>query len=235
MTLRQLRLNLLIGVVGALVCAGNCAAGLVAYSNLGTPIAGAVLGVIPTVFYGERELIRAQRFTPTTSGRLSRLELLMDFATQRYVGRPRNIDQLTLRLVTEENGLPSNTELWSQLFVDQSFRSTGFPDASSISSFDVDAGLTLQEGMHYWLTATAISIGDTPYVWHYTSADVEPRGRYFVRGNEPDALGRWLVTPGVPNGELGLRVTVIPEPAAAALMLAASATLLAVRRRILCI
>ena len=55
---------------------------------------------------------------------------------------------------------------------------------------------------------------------------------YWVNGPPSLATGEWRIEnqQGL-SQEFGLRVTVIPEPAAAALMLVASVTLLTMRRR----
>lgn len=172
------------------------------------------------------EFKQAQRFTPATSGKLTKLDLLLDFQQSNALGH--NVDELTLTIVADDNGIPGSTELWSQTYFDKVTRRQSDP---STSSFNAANGIVLEEGLQYWLVATTPSTGNTKYIWWYTDTEKnEPRAMYQIRGL---VTGQWIVNLNYDDilRYFGLRVTVIPEPAAPALMVAASATLLAVRRR----
>lgn len=182
---------------------------------------------------GNGEFKLAQCFTPSVTGKLSRLDLLLKFNPATYLGA--NFDELTLRIVSDENGIPAGAELWSQTYVNETTR---IQDDSSSSSFGAANGIELELGTQYWLTATTMptALTSAPYRWSFTDTRKnEPRATYYIRGvpNGQWPVGQWIVNQydDVYPFEFGLRVSVIPEPAATALMLAASAAFLAVRRR----
>ncbi len=216
----------------SVACGSQCAAEVIAYDNIG-PVSrrqGYYLGSGNNIS-GEAKL--AQRFTPTTSGQLSKLELTMYFMPfENSALQLKNIDELTLSIVPDENGKPGATNLWSEVFINKTEVSGIYP-----SSFNVANGLSLDEGKNYWLVAATTSEGMFPYTWWLDGS--ENRGttaQNFIKAPAGAVTGEWLVNyqwnPQVKPPQLGLRVSVhVPEPAAAALMIIASATLLTVRRR----
>ncbi|MBL9165912.1 MAG: PEP-CTERM sorting domain-containing protein [Planctomycetaceae bacterium] len=143
-----------------------------------------------------------------------------------------NVDDLTLSIVRDDNGKPGTQILWSQNYIDNVPTGLG-----CIASFNVEGGLTLETGSKYWVVSRSTSVGTTPHTWYFANLPAsEPYAVYYFRSNNSSIpTGEWLVNgaPGLPSRliERTLTVTVIPEPAAAALMLAASAALIAVRRR----
>lgn len=226
MTLSQLRFALSVILLGITLCIGQCAAGVIAFSNFDPDLyynsGGWGVGSVLDIY----EFKQAQRFTPATSGKLSKLDLLFDFQQSNALGH--NVDELTLTIVADDNGKPGSTELWSQTYRDEATRRRDDP---STSSFNAANGIVLEEGLQYWLVAKTPSAGNTKYIWWYTDTGKnEPRAIYQIRGL---VTGQWMVNLNYDDilREFGLRVTVIPEPAAAALMLAAGAALLAMRRR----
>lgn len=226
MALSQLRFVLVAALLGITLCIGQCAAGVLAFSNFNPDLfynsGGWGVGSVLDIY----EFKQAQRFTPATSGKLSKLDLLFDFQQSNALGH--NVDELTLTIVADDNGKPGSTELWSQTYLDQATRRRDDP---STSSFNAANGIVLEEDMQYWLTATTTSAGNNKYIWWFTDPGKnEPRAVYYIRGF---TTGQWIVNQNYEDFpyEFGLRVTVIPEPAAAVLMLAASAALLTMRRR----
>ena len=210
----------------------QCAAGIIVYDNLPpTPYYPRVLAGLGM----RRDYVSqsAQQLTPASSGRLATLDLPILFG-----GRWEHADDLTLTIVSDDNGLPSAAKLWSQTYIDK-VRSNHLPAENTLPlSFDVENGLILQAGTRYWLIATANPVyAELHHYWAFTSnATADPQALH-IDNPQPDwpewPVGEWFLINGMSNveGTLGLRVTVIPEPAAAALMLAATATLLVVRRR----
>jgi hypothetical protein len=176
------------------------------------------------------EVKLAQRFTPQVSGQLSKLELgLTSFDSQNGLSG----DVITFAIVSDIDGKPGTTELWSQTYIGNVPPRTQIQGATS---FSVSGGPLLQEGIEYWLTSTTPPTSGT-HTWWLSPFPHEPYAFYFIRSfNQVE--GEWNVREsptwfGAPVYSHALRVTVIPEPAAAALMLAASATFIAMRRRAL--
>lgn len=231
MTLTQLRFSLLAFVCGSILCAGRSTAATVAYSNFDPTDNSTGRGYRLGNQGDDFETRVAQRFTPTSGGRLTKIELTLQYLPGEWSHGPINRDELTLVIVPDVNGKPSDDELWSQLYLDKTQR---MGPSQPHSSYEVTNGIALLEGASYWLVARATSEGYSPYDWSMAqSATTEDRALFYIRGTSSVVVGEWLVNHwynGVNDQELGLRVTVIPEPAAAAPLLAASATLLAFRR-----
>lgn len=219
-------------VVSIAIHGSQCAAGIIVYDNLPPG------GYYPRVLFGLGKYPHnvsqaAQQFTPASSGRLATLDLPILFG-----GRWQHADDLTLTIVSDDNGLPSAAKLWSQTYIDK-VRSNHLPAENTLPlSFDVENGLILQAGTRYWLIATANPVhAELVHYWAFTQDQTADPPALHIDNPQPDwpewPVGEWFLFNGMSNveGTLGLRVTVIPEPATAALMLAASATLLAVRRR----
>ena len=232
MTSTNIKLILAVVILSVAASPAQCVAEIIAFSNYDPGLAyDSGAWVVGPIGSGEYKL--AQRFTPSVTGKLSRLDLLLKFNPATYLGA--NFDELTLRIVSDENGLPAGAELWSQTYINETTR---IQDDFSSSSFGAANGIELEQGAQYWLTATTIprALTSAPYRWSFTDTGKnEPRAKYYIRSvpNGQWPVGQWIVNQyhDVYPFEFGLRVSVIPEPAAAALTLAASAALLVVRRR----
>jgi hypothetical protein len=198
-------------------------AGVVAFNNFGPNDTYRNEGVWQGTLFPQ-EVMSAQRFTPSVSGSLVRLELGLIFHAPASEDTRDIVDELTLSLVADVDGKPGTQALWSQLYVDQSPIEFGH-----VAGFDVIAGPSLTADTKYWLISKSPSTGSTPHTWFGALGPHEPSAMQFIRSASGHPLGVWNVFTDSPG--LALRVTVIPEPAAAALMLAASAALLAFRRR----
>jgi hypothetical protein len=229
----NLKLILAVAMLCLAARSSQCVAEVIAFSNYDPGSVYNSGGWVIGPAAGPYEFKLAQRFTPSVTGRLSKLDLLLEFNPVNYQGL--NVDELTLRIVSDENGIPAGAELWSQTYFNEATR---VQDDSSSSSFDAANGIELKQGAQYWLTATTIqgALALGPYRWWFTDTGKnEPRATYYIRGvqNGQWPVGQWIVNQYYDQYpfEFGLRVTIIPEPAAPALMLAASATLVAVRRR----
>ena len=174
------------------------------------------------------EVKLAQRFTPQISGQLSKLELGLSYSGQNG----QSGDEITLAIVPDVDGKPGAAELWSQTYIDSvPFRAQN----QGANSFSVSGGPLLQEGTKYWLTSTTPPSSGL-HLWWLSPFPHEPYALYFIRGTFNQVVGEWHVREsptwfGAPVYSHALRVSVVPEPAAAALMIAAIATFLAIRRR----
>ena len=230
MTSTQMRFISLATVALINLCGGRCFADVIAFDNLGANQRYTKLGVAQGSSDSEEDML-AQRFTAKVGGRMTKIETGMNFNVPG-IASPRNlnVDDLTLSVVRDDNGKPGTQVLWSQNYIDNV--PTGW---GRIASFNVEGGPTLETGSKYWVVSRSTSIGRAPHTWYMANRPVsEPYAVYYFRSNI-FTTGEWVVggVAGTPPRlfERTLRVTVIPEPAAAALMIVASATLLAVRRQ----
>ena len=228
MTLTQLKLTFLTAVLGAFVCASNGSASAIAYNSFGPNDTYESYGNWQgSDFFGETKL--SQRFTPQASGVLNKIELGFFFTPPELGGiTEQNVDELTLALVPDVNEYPGTQVLWSQFYAGNSPT-----DFGSVANFDVIDGPTLEAGTKYWLISRSALVGYRPHSWYRApSSDVPlPSPEPFAIANPQTAGGQWVRLTWPHDPGFALRVTVVPEPAAAALMIAASATLLAIRRR----
>ncbi|WP_145433415.1 hypothetical protein [Lacipirellula limnantheis] len=211
------------------VCGGPCCADVVTFNNFGSnPIyqpAGTWQG---SAEGGSEETMLAQRFTAKFGGRLAKIESGMTFNFPSQGSDPNNVDYLSISLVPDDSNKPGSQVFWSQNYINNVPITVG-----AIASFDVQAGPTLKAGSKYWVVSRSTSIGTTPYVWWLANPPASEPYAYYYFKSIAAVTGEWISgnTPPHRRHEFSLRVTVIPEPAAAALMLAASATLLAICRR----
>lgn len=230
MTSTHMRLISAATAILIVVCGGRCFADFIAYNNFGVNPIYQSVGTWQGSS-GLDEAMQAQRFTANLGGQLTKIETGMRFNSPgQGLSFASNVDRLTFSLVPDDNGKPGTQELWSQNY------GGNVPTVfGAIASFNVLAGPTLVPGSKYWLISRSTSIGSTPHVWWLANPPAnEPYAYYYLRG-ATIPTGEWVVNRGPstsPRGnERALRVSVmIPEPTAAALMLAASATLLTVRR-----
>lgn len=198
-------------------------AGVVAFNNFGPNDSYQNAGNWQGSLFND-EMMLAQRFIPSVSGPLGKLELGLFFLGPVSEDTSANVDELTLSVVADVNNEPGAQELWSQLYVDKSPTEFGH-----VAGFEVNAGPSLTAGTKYWLISKSPSTGTTPHTWYRSPGPHEPLAVQHIRSEVGHPLGVWNVFADSPG--FALRVTVIPEPAAASLMLAASASLLAMRRR----
>jgi hypothetical protein len=218
----RLRFILLPVLLGIAVCSSSCAAGVIAYNSFGPNDSYSFSGNWQGSFF-DHEMMLAQRFTPSVGGPLDKIELGLFFHAPSSERNAENVDELTLSLVADVNGKPGTQELWSQFYAGNSPTEHG-----PVASFDVAAGPTLNAGTMYWLTSRSTPVGFTPHVWDRSLTPHEPLALHYIRGGGPTLEGVWTVHTDSPG--FAMRVTLIPEPAAAALMLAATVTLVAIRR-----
>jgi hypothetical protein len=206
------------------ICGDRCFADFIAYNNFGTnPIYQPIATWQGS--WDSEEGMTAQRFNAKVGGRMTKLETGMTFSPTLH---ELNVDDITLSLVPDDNGKPGTQVLWSQNYI------CNVPTIfGSIASFDVEGGPNLTAASKYWVMSRSTSIGRGPHAWSFANQPAsEPYAYYYFRSNI-FTTGEWVVPQEPPayRYERTLRITVIPEPSAAALMLAASATLLTVRRR----
>lgn len=211
--------------VAVVVSTGSCTAGVVAFDNFGPNDSYDSWGNCQGSAFLD-EMMLAQRFTPEFSGVLDKFELGFFYVGGLSAETMGNVDELTLALVPDVNGEPGTQELWAQIYLDKSPTNYGY-----VATFDVAGGPTLEAGTKYWLTSRSTSIGFRPHSWYRAPAPSEPLGLYYIRSEWPEGVGKWHTIPPTDGHGFALRVTVIPEPAAPTLMLAASAALVAMRRR----
>lgn len=222
MTANRVKFNLLATAVSIVISAVQCFGGNVAYDSFGPDDTITEQGSYQGFYIAfERKL--AQRFTAQASGLLHQIEMAVTYSDSL----DNQGNEITLAIVPDIDGKPGTGELWSQTYIDQ----VGFfYEAKGATSFSASGGPLLQMGTKYWLTSSTPTDAGLHTWWHVTTPH-EPIAIYWLQGGGAHIENEWNVldAPGDPG--FGLRVTVIPEPAAATLMLAASATLLAVRRR----
>jgi len=179
--------------------------------------------------YHDQEVKLAQRFTPSISGQLHWIGMGLTYTDGL---NDQSGDVVTLAIVPDVDGKPGASELWSQIYIDK-VTNRGFLQGAT--GFQASGGPSLQAGTSYWLTSTTPSTAGL-HLWWRSPMINEPPAIYFIDGGGVHPEGEWdvLDSPnqlGLLDPGFALRIVVIPEPAAAALMLAASAAFLAVRRR----
>ncbi len=204
----------------------DCAAGIVAYNNFSVGDTylnqGSWQGSSD-----DMEVMLAQRFTPTASGKVEKLELAMRFTDRWRPFDDNNLDELALSIVQGHSGSPGTNVLWSQTYTGN------VPHGRGVISFDVVAGPVLQAGAKYWITSRSTSFGFRPHGWSSADAAIEPLGAFNIRASSGFIQGQWAIADPTTRPfvfERTLRVTLVPEPIVGAMLVVGAAVIFAYRR-----